>query len=140
MFAVNMSWNKYNLIEAGLIIVIGWLIAYFQQLQTELQVTDDVDKHDRPIIKIKRNWSYVIGWFLVFAFGIIIQILGSHELSIQEIVAELGEEIQKDLFAWKFFSNQNAWYIWLLSGANVISYTTLIIKRDERVRQVIRRR
>ncbi|WP_268912224.1 hypothetical protein [Lentilactobacillus sp. SPB1-3] len=140
MFVINVNLNEMNLIKSGIIVVIGFLIAYFQQLQAKIKFTDEVDKHDRPVIKIQRNWTYVIGWFLVFAASITLQILWSKEMTTQEVITQLSDEIQKDLLVWRSFAYKSSWYIWLLSGINMISYTLLIMRRDKRIQDAIRRR
>lgn len=54
MFLVTMTWTQENLITAIILILIASLIGWFQASKSEIKVTEELDRHQRPIVLIKK--------------------------------------------------------------------------------------
>ncbi|MCI1985882.1 MAG: hydrophobic protein [Lactobacillus sp.] len=116
-------------------VVVGLLAAGLQAVGAQLQVTDDCDRHGRPVVKLRRGWWYLLGWVLIFAYGIgMAMLLGEHV----NLMHEVELEIMKDLFSFRNFTTVASWNIYLQSGIASLGYTWLLIRREPTVRQAVR--
>nr|WP_231124815.1 hypothetical protein [Limosilactobacillus reuteri] len=56
--------NVRSLTAAGLtiiLLILGASIGFLQASKTQIKDTNKLDSHQRPILKIKRNWPYLVG-------------------------------------------------------------------------------
>lgn len=71
-----------SLTAAGLtviLLILGASIGFLQASQTQIKDTNKLDSHQRPILKVKRNWPYLAGWLVSFALGISVEVFyGAH--------------------------------------------------------------
>lgn len=117
-------------------VVVGLLAAVIQASGAQLQVTGERDRHDRPRALLRRGGRYLIGWVLIFAYGIAMAMMfGDHV----NLVREIGLEITKDLFSFRNFTTAASWNIYLQSGIASLSYTWLLIRQEPLVGQALRR-
>ncbi|MBO3090634.1 hydrophobic protein [Schleiferilactobacillus harbinensis] len=118
------------LLPLVLTVVIGALVGWFQATGLVLQVTDEQDENQRPIVKARRNWQYLLGWIVIFAYGILFAWWSGERVSI---MGELTDELVKDLFVFKNFSQAASWNIMLQSAVASIVYIMLAIRKEPRV-------
>ncbi len=129
------EWPAIGLV--ALTVVVGLVAAGLQAIGAQLQVTADHDQHGRPEVLLRRGGWYLIGWVVIFAYGIgMALLLGEHV----NLVHEIGLEIMKDLFSFRNFTTAASWNIYLQSGIASLGYTWLLIRREPRVRQALRRK
>lgn len=113
---------------------VGALVGWFQTTGLQLQVTGKQDEHQRPIVKARRNWQYLLGWVVIFAYGILFAWWSGERVNI---MSELGSELVKDLFVFSSFSQAASWNIMLQSAVASIVYIQLAIRKEPRVRAAI---
>ncbi len=109
--------NVRSLTAAGLtiiLLILGASIGFLQASKTQIKDTNKLDSHQRPILKVKRNWPYLVGWLVSFAIGISVEVFYGAHINATEISHELFEEVLKDLSTIAFFRSHNAWFIWVL--------------------------
>lgn len=123
---------------AIILLLVGMLIGVLQVSKTQIQDTNNVDAHQRPILKVKRNWPYLIGWLVSFVIGIGVEIfLGAH-LNVDEVSHELLTEIIKDLSVVALLRGHSSWYIWILNVATSFTYGGWLLIRYPKIRVAVR--
>ncbi len=50
--------------------IFGVLMAWLQSWGARVKVTGEQDKHDRPVVEVRRGWWYLIGWLLILCTGL----------------------------------------------------------------------
>ena len=106
--------NVRSLTAAGLtiiLLILGASIGFLQASKTQIKDTNKLDSHQRPILKVKRNWPYLVGWLVSFAIGISVEVFYGAHINATEISHELFEEVLKDLSTIAFFHSHNAWFM-----------------------------
>lgn len=120
-----------------LTIIVGAAAAWLQATGTQIRVTTKQDKHGRPIVELRRGVTYLLGWLIIFAFGIGMALFTGEHVNL---LHEIGLEIRKDLFSFRNFATASSWNIYLQSGIASLTYTWLLTRREPVVRQAIHRK
>lgn len=132
--------NVRSLTAFGLTIILLILGGSLQASQTQIKDTNKLDSHQRPILKVKRNWPYLVGWLVSFAIGISVEVFYGAHIDTTEVSHELFEEVLKDLSAIAFFRSHNAWFIWVLNVATSFTYGACLMVRYPKIREAVRRK
>lgn len=140
IFSFMKVYSPLTLCVTAILLVLGFLIGRFQISQVQIKNTGQFDSYDRPIIKIKRNWSYLVGWLITFALGIGVELLSGSHLNAGEISSELFTEILKDLSIIAFFRGHSAWFIWVLNVATSFTYGSYLMLRYPKIREAVQKK
>ncbi|KRL86680.1 hypothetical protein FC50_GL000644 [Lacticaseibacillus pantheris DSM 15945 = JCM 12539 = NBRC 106106] len=119
-----------------LTIIVGVGAAWLQAAGAQIRVTDKQDKHGRPIVELRRGITYLLGWLIIFAFGIGMALITGEHVNL---LHEMGMEITKDIFSFRNFTTAASWNIYLQSGIASLTYTWLLTRREPVIRQAIHR-
>lgn len=122
------------------LLLLGGLIGWFQLSGLQLKKTNRYDQYQRPIVLVKRNWSYLIGWLTVFVLIIIFSFHYHPTLDHHDIMVELVTEVLRDLSTIAFFNIKNEWFVWVLNVATSFTYDTYLAIHYPEIRQAIRKR
>jgi hypothetical protein len=139
MFVLSMRWDGNDVLLLIGLVIVAALIGWFQSLKVIVQPADQTDKHGRPIVKVKQGWPYVVGWLLVFALGVVVEVWHTGQFELVEILKELGHEVREDLFLFLKFGDDYAWYLWAVAATASTTYTWLLRRKDQAVSAAIRR-
>ncbi|MDM5145582.1 hypothetical protein ICE98_02716 [Lactococcus lactis] len=60
-----MTW-KEDIIVAIVLFLLSFLVGWLQASKVEFKDEGKEDKYQRPIVLMKKNWSYIIGWGILF--------------------------------------------------------------------------
>ncbi len=132
------SWTTLGL--AIILLLLGIMIGFFQATRVEIKDTGEVDEYQRPIIKAKRNWPFLVGWILVFVMSIAVELFLGTEMSGDDISHELFKELLRDMSSFVFLSTANTWIIWVLNVATSITYDGYLLMRYPKIRQAVRKK
>lgn len=124
-FSIYESMPK--LVDLIATIIVGIFAAIIQSMGAQIKRTEQRDKYQRPIVMLKKGWSYLFGWIIIFTYGISYALINGEKVDILE---EIGTEIMKDLFTFENFATVSSWNIYLLSGIASLCYL-LILKMKE---------
>lgn len=137
---LHHHYSLQTLALAVALLAIGLAVGVYQAKQVQVRVTGDVDKYQRPIVEVKRNWPYLIGWILVFALQFALEIYFGMELTGHEFSQALLKEILRDLSVIAFFSAPSAWFIWVLNVATSCAYAACLLLFYPQCRAAVRHR
>ncbi|MBB1080434.1 hydrophobic protein [Limosilactobacillus sp. STM2_1] len=140
VITLNNEYSLSKILTAVFLLILGICIGLFQASKIKIQTTGQIDKYHRPIVKVKRGWSYLIGWLLVFIIIIIIDLHYEPTLKTDGIIHELLNEILKDISIVAFFNIKNEWFVWVLNVATSLTYDMYLIIHYRPIRQAIRKR
>ena len=124
----------------SILLMVGVAIGFLQASKTQVKDAKKIDAHQRPIIEVKRNWPYLVGWLVSFAIGISVEVFYGAHINAEEVSNELVSEILRDLSVVAFFRGSNAWFVWVLNVATSFTYGTCLMIRYPKIREAIRRR
>lgn len=62
MFFITMTWKEENIIVAIVLFLLSFLIGWLQSSKVEFKDEGKKDKYERPIILMKKNWTYSNYW------------------------------------------------------------------------------
>lgn len=130
-----------SLTAAGLaitLVLIGVAIGFLQAGRTQVRDTNKFDTHQRPILEVKRNWPYLLGWLVSFAIGIGVEVFYGARLNVDEVSRELFTEILKDLSVVAMLRGQSTWYVWILNVATSFTYGGCLLVRYPKIRAAVR--
>ncbi len=128
-----------KIIASIMLLILGILIGLFQLSGVRIKTTGKVDQFQRPVVLVKRNWSYLIGWIIVFILIIIFSAHYNPTLNHNDIIDELFTEIIRDLFAIAYLNIKNEWFVWVLNVATSFTYDIFLAIHYPLIRQAIRR-
>lgn len=123
---------------ALILLILGIIIGIFQASKLEINDPNNFDRYHRPIIKVKRNWPYLLGWIIVFIIGIALEMYYGTSMNSEEISHELFKEILRDLSVIALIHIGNSWFIWVLNVATSFTYELYLIARYPKIRLAIR--
>lgn len=118
-------------------ILVGIIVGWFQTTGLAVRITGQKDNNSRPVIEIRRNWQYLLGWFVIFAYGMGFAVQSGENVNV---FSELGSEVLKDLFLWTNFSQTASWCILIQSASASIIYILLVIHKEPLVKAAISRK
>lgn len=125
---------------AIILVLIGIAIGFLQAGRTRLRDTNKFDAHQRPILEVKRNWPYLLGWLVSFAIGIGVEVFYGARLDVAAVSHELFTEILKDLSIIAMLRGHSSWYVWLLNVATSFTYGACLLIRYPKIRAAIQRK
>lgn len=132
--------QKYTVKRLELAVVlfaIGIAIGIFQASQVKVKNEHQVDKFNRPVVKVKRDWPYLIGWIIIFIICMGVEFYETSTLHHEEVFHELLIEIWKDLNFISFFFSKTSWFTWVLNVASSFAYEFCLFTRYPVIRQAV---
>lgn len=135
--------RDYSLQTLALVVVllaIGLAVGVYQAKQVQVKVTGEVDRYQRPIVEVKRNWPYLLGWIVVFALQLAFEVYFGMELTGHEFSQTLLKEIIRDLSVLAFFGTHNSWFVWVLNVATSWAYASCLLVFHPQCRAAVRYR
>ena len=87
-----MTWKEEDIIVAIVLFLLSFLIGWLQSSKVEFKDEGKKDKYERPIILMKKNWTYIIGWIILFLVIIGAHFYANSHLELEEIVTEFWKE------------------------------------------------
>ncbi|KEP88515.1 hypothetical protein X279_00965 [Oenococcus oeni IOEB_0501] len=139
MFIVTMIWNLKNFIVLLFLFIVSIFIAIFQVSKVEFKETTELDKHDRPVVYIRKGYPYLLGWIIIILVGIGCSAL-FESLTASSIFKEIFSEIKGELLVYSTFSQQKNWYIWLLSGTTSFLYTEFLKRKNPLIKEALQKK
>lgn len=139
MFLLSVTWDAQNILAMVVLLLLSVGIGWYQAIGAQVKDTDKFDRHGRPVKLLKKGCPYIIGWFLVFLVGIAVEILTGDSLGTHEILSELGDEIERDLFIFKFFSGGHAWYLWETTALSNLAFIYFLEQRFPNLRDTFKK-
>ena len=97
MFFITMTWKEEDIIVAIVLFLLSFLIGWLQSSKVEFKDEGKKDKYERPIILMKKNWTYIIGWIILFLVIIGAHFYANSHLELEEIVTEFWKEMVKEI-------------------------------------------
>lgn len=128
--------NPPTMLALFLTILLGGIVGWFQTTGLTIHLTAEKDKRDRPIIEVRRGWQYLVGWLVIFAYGLGFAFVAGHQV---DILTELSNELMKDLFSWENFT-PGTWNIMIQSAVASLVYTRYLVRQEPRVKAAIARK
>ena len=137
MFFATMRWTSENFFTAFILILAAGFIGWFQTIKSEIKVTDELDRHQRPVILIKKGFPYILGWIAIFVLGIMMHFFHHASIAIDDIFSEFAHELLKDIAVFTRFSSKDSWYVWALSGVSSMTFTFFLEKKEARLKDIL---
>lgn len=75
---------------------------------------------------MKKNWTYIIGWIILFLVIIGAHFYANSHLELEEIVTEFWKEMVKEILIFARFNAKNGWETWLITGISSLTFTCFI--------------
>ena len=97
-----------------------------------------MDKHDRPVVYIRKGYPYLLGWIIIILVGIGCSAL-FESLTASSIFKEIFSEIKGELLVYSTFTQQKNWYIWLLSGTTSFLYTEFLKRKNPLIKEALQK-
>lgn len=137
LVSLDTHMNLKDILLTFLLLILGIFIGWLQARGVSIQDNGKTDQYGRPIIKIKRNWPYLIGWIIIFILNIGLQIYFGKNLSTQTISSSLAVDLLKDVSTVFFIFWHSEWFVWVLTVASTLGYRVSIIRKDPRIKQAV---
>lgn len=137
LVSLDTHMNLKDILLTFLLLILGIFIGWLQALGVNIQDNGETDQYGRPIIKIKRNWPYLLGWIIIFIINIGLQIYFGKNLSTETISSSLAVDLLKDISTGFFIFWHSEWFVWVLTVASTLGYRVSIIRKDPRIKQAI---
>lgn len=137
LVSLDTHMNLKDILLTFLLLILGIFIGWLQALGVNIQDNGETDQYGRPIIKIKRNWPYLLGWIIIFIINIGLQIYFGKNLSTETISSSLAVDLLKDVSTGFFIFWHSEWFVWVLTVASTLGYRVSIIRKDPRIKQAI---
>ncbi|KRM31169.1 hypothetical protein FC83_GL001173 [Agrilactobacillus composti DSM 18527 = JCM 14202] len=137
MFFSGMVWQTKNILIMFFLIIISILIGYYQASKVDFKVTPNPDSTGRPVVSIKKNRPYIVGWFLVFIIGALFS-LWLEPTAKHSLITEFAKEVEGDLWLGFNFGAEKTWFTWLLAGASSFSFVRFLQRKDPHVQAALK--
>lgn len=150
---MHFTFSNFNGIILLIIIAISIVVGYFQARYSTIReekiptyyYKDENAKEKivyKKVLCIKGGSKYVIGWAIIFAVQIVLQIIiTSTRMSSQAILGSFMDELMSDLlFVYRFYDlneTKSTWYVWALYGISSLSYTLFLSHKFPKVRKTL---
>lgn len=125
---------------AIILLLIGTAIEFLQASKTQIKDTGKFDSYNRPILEVKRNLPYLVGWIGSFLIAISIEIFYGSHFNAEEISRELLAEILKGLSVIAFLGGHGTWSVWILNFATSFSYGCCLMIRYPKIKEAIQQK
>lgn len=131
----DMSWQ--NILLTFLLLFLGIFIGWLQARGVSIKDNGETDQYGRPVIKIKRNWPYLVGWIVIFAINISLQIYFGKQMNTESISSDLVIDLLKDVSTVFFMFWHSEWFVWVLTVASTLGYRMNILRKNPRIKQAV---
>ncbi|MGL4341467.1 MAG: hypothetical protein ACRCSZ_03485, partial [Lactococcus lactis] len=98
------------------------------------------DKYQRPIVLMKKNWSYIIGWGILFLLIIGAHFYSNSHMEVEEVVTEFWKEIVKEISIFARFNAKDGWETWLITGVSSLTFTAFIKSKNKKLEKSLARK
>ncbi|MGX7350924.1 hypothetical protein RU97_GL000363 [Enterococcus canis] len=115
------------------------VIGYLETLSAKTS-KESVDVYGRPMIKVKKGLSFIIGWLLVFILGAVIEVIEGKSFDTNTFIWKVIDDIEYDTMFYKVFATHNTSRIWLLVSVSSLAYLYFLNRREPALRQAIGRK
>ena len=125
--SINTHMNWQDILLTLLLFALGLFIGWLQARGVSIKDDGKSDKYGRHIIKIRRNWPYLVGWIFIFALNIGMQVYFGKHLDVEDLSSDLVIDLLKDassaffifwhsgrLLPCSFWCTMNRLFCWLL--------------------------
>lgn len=140
MFFITMAWKEEDIIVAIVLLLLSFLIGWLQSSKVEFKDEGKKDKYERPIILMKKNWTYIIGWIILFLVIIGAHFYANSHLELEEVVTEFWKEMVKEILIFARFNANNGWETWLITGVSSLTFTCFIKSKNKKLVETLARR
>ena len=86
----------------------------------------------QQIILMKKNWSYIIGWGILFLLIIGAHFYSNSHMEVEEVVTEFWKEIVKEISIFARFNAKDGWETWLITGVSSLTFTAFIKSKNKK--------
>lgn len=137
ILSLDRNISGQNILIAFLLLCFGIFIGWLQARGVSIQDNGETDKYGRPIIKIKRNWPYLVGWIVIFAINIGIQIYFGKHMNTQSVSSDLAIDLLKDASTAVFMFWHTEWFVWVLTVVTTLGYRISILRKDPKIKEAV---
>ena len=137
MFLSGMVWQTKDILIMLFLLVLAILIGYYQASKVEFKVDSNPADASRPVVEIKKNRPYIVGWFLVFIIGALFS-LWLEPTAKHSLITEFAKEVEGDLWLGFNFGAEKTWFTWLLAGASSFSFVRFLARKEPRVQVALK--
>jgi len=127
-----MTWGEENIMVAIILLFLSFVVGWLQASKVEFKDEGKEDKYQRPIILMKKNWPYIIGWGILFLL-----IIGAHFYSNSHMEVE---EVVKEISIFARFNAKDGWETWLITGGSSLTFTAFIKSKNKKLEKSLARR
>jgi hypothetical protein len=118
-------------------LAVGALLGWLQTTHVQVKRTDEKDRFGRPVVKVRKGWTYALGWALVFVSGICFHILLQGTLPWDDVWKDLAKDVARDITSVFFFTSGVSWYTWAISGSAAYMYGFILRAKDPDVAEAL---
>ncbi len=135
--SINTHMNWQDILLTLLLFALGLFIGWLQARGVSIKDDGKSDKYGRPIIKIRRNWPYLVGWIFIFALNIGMQVYFGKHLDVEDLSSDSVIDLLKDASSAFFIFWHSEWFVWVLTVASTLGYRMSIIRKDPRIKEAV---
>jgi len=121
MFFITMTWSEENIMVAIILLFLSFLVGWLQASKVEFK---DEGKED---------WSYIIGWGILFLLIIGAHFYSNSHMEVEEVVTEFWKEIVKEISIFARFNAKDGWETWLITGVSSLTFTAFIKSKNKKL-------
>lgn len=140
ILTVHTGFTTEKLKLAVILFLVGAVIGIFQASQVRVKNTGEFDRFRRPVIEVKRDLAYLVGWIAIFIICVGVEAFEGASFGHEDIFHELMIEIMRDLSVITLFFNKTAWSTWVLNVASSFAYEICVFTKYPIVRQAVGKR
>ncbi len=137
LLSIDKDMNGQKILLTVLLLILGVFIGWLQARGVSIQDNGETDKYGRPIIKIKRNWPYLVGWIFIFVINIGIQIYFGKHVNTESVSSDLVIDLLKDASTAVFMFWHTEWFVWVLTVATTLGYRMSILRKCPKIKQAV---
>ncbi|KRM72744.1 hypothetical protein [Lacticaseibacillus brantae] len=137
VFLLAINNESPNPVELALAVIAGAILGWIQTLTAQIQSTHQHDRHNRPVVKVRRGWAYLLGWVAIFLVGFALEMV-FHGESFHEFIPALAKEVKEELFHFTKLTDHGAWTIYALSGISGLVYVNVLRLRYPEIKAALR--
>ena len=134
LLSIDKDMNGQKILLTVLLLILGVFIGWLQARGVSIQDNGKTDKYGRPIIKIKRNWPYLVGWIFIFVINIGIQIYFGKHVNTESVSSDLVIDLLKDASTAVFMFWHTEWFVWVLTVATTLGYRMSILRKCPKIK------
>lgn len=121
MFLITFRPGPEDFRMLGILLIVALVAGWYEA--SGIQVRRQLSRRGKKLVwHVKRNTPYIIGSVLTTFLGIGLNIWQNHEQFLHLFEDKVFEEILEELDPLAVFTQQHAWYIWLLTGVAALMF------------------